>query len=283
MPRLETEEVSAVHFVTHPYPEREGKPAEIACDIATHPESTIQVVHLAVRFAHILVLAFFDTPAEHVRIRNAPTGPSLLIPKNIPCKRALDSQLVARLVVGILNERIILQAKPEQKATAESVEEHRFHAKAVKAFHAAPLARTEPPVDGEAGVFHREELRTDKGFVEAIYMQVHVIVQLIVPHRFPLVTHETVRKVRIEAKTFARGHFHRPAEIRTVHVVTQFAKAAQLHRRTGRQYRTEGFRRIGGHKKRKKKQSGKAPYHESKDRIIYLPQNGIHEPIKDLP
>ena len=130
---------------------------------------------------------------------------------------------------------------------------------------------------------HREEFRPDKGFVEPVDMQIQTFVELVVHHRFPLVAHEAVRKVRIEAKAFAGSHLDHPTEICTVHIIAQFAKGAQIHRCTGRKHWTEGFRRIGRHKKRKKEQYGKGSSHKNKDRIIYLPQNRIHEPIKDLP
>lgn len=225
---LETEEVAAIHLVAHAHTEGEREPSEIPRDIAAHPESAIHVVHLAVGLEHVQVLALLEAPAEQVGVRDSPSGASSVIPEDIPYKRSLDSQFVAQLEVVVFDKGIVLPAQAEQHRPAEAVQEHRFHAKAVKTVDATPLARLVEPVQRHSKEIEREILGAHVRFVEAVHLEVHVFVQLVVPHGFPLVAHEPVRHVRIKAKTAARGDFHRPPRIETVDVVAEFRGTAHF-------------------------------------------------------
>ena len=81
---------ATVHFVKNSNPKRFPQNCKIPSGINTHFESTIKVIHLAVRLLEVAVFRFLYTPSIEENVIKFPPGIGFVVPQQFPGNAPLE-------------------------------------------------------------------------------------------------------------------------------------------------------------------------------------------------
>ena len=261
------EQVPAIHLVEKGNAKRVAERGKITRRIHAHLVAAIKVVHLAIRFLQTQVFRFLDAPAVQENIVKFPARMVVAVPQELPRNRPLEAKFVTWLKIAFFEESKVFRRSTERHVPREFIEAKRRNAQPMETVHAGTFARREPPADIDTCKRERHQFHAQVRFVETVHPQVHHLMNLVMGHRIPLVTHESVGKIPVDAKAIAGRILPRHIDIATVHVITKLRKGAQQHKTFGSAHRRN---RLAG-KKREGIQGEKERYNRK-----YAVKQAIH-------
>ena len=125
----------------------------------------------------------------------------------------------------------------------------------MKAIHAGPLSRWEPPTDIDSKKRVRHQFHAQIRFIKAIDIKIQRLMTLVVKREIVFVAQKSIRKVAINAKAMTRGKLPRKIHVSAIDIVTKFRNTAKQHATFGSTYQGNGLAGMG--QKRQSKRTSK--------------------------